>query len=617
MAGAKLLGRLAWDLAVWLIPAGVFLAFYVGAFDLPATAVLPHLLLVATLWIALAAVRTIAGVLLGRGLAFWVSSLALALALAALLLYYALVILGLTSWGRVITWDLMRTYAQQLPALGDALGLSVGYVLAALALTFGAVLGATRAYLRRFDWVPLLRQHISRSMLAFACCGALGIVGVQAYAFTNHAMPAGEPLSMTVYPWAANRRVQKHSMDLAQSQIRDRAEDAVRASYGPTATAVRRNVVLIVVDALRSDHLGLFGYQRDTTPNLAAIVRGARDASLLVLHASCAESTCGLTSIAASRYVHQFSERPITLPEVLKRNGYSTHFILSGDHTNFYGLRDAYGKVDTYFDGSMSREYYMNDDRLVLDRVASLPPWNGEPTMLQFHLMSVHELGHRRDEFRVFTPAANYKVLTNQEATGGRPSERAVNHYDNGVRQVDAVIAELLRSLADKGYLADALVAITGDHGELLGEHDMYSHGRSVHEEVLRVPLILLSYGHQRKGHIAARLPGAQVDIAPTILAELGIAQPSTWVGTALQEGGRADFTYFQEAPFAGLYDHRDPEHLWKFYLDSRTGKTTIADVGREVAARNDVVGGEPPAQAREWWALVLPTVVSGTSSRQ
>ena len=61
------------------------------------------------------------------------------------------------------------------------------------------------------------------------------------------------------------------------------------------------------------------------------------------------------------------------MQQVLKLHGYRIHMILGGDHTNFYGLKELYGNVDTYFDGSQAPEYFKNDDRLVVDRTKALP----------------------------------------------------------------------------------------------------------------------------------------------------------------------------------------------------------------------------------------------------
>jgi Sulfatase. len=98
--------------------------------------------------------------------------------------------------------------------------------------------------------------------------------------------------------------------------------------------------------------MGLFGYQRDTTPNIARIAASATLRKAGIVHSSCADSSCGLLSLASSRFVHQFPARPFTLQEVLKRTGYRVHMILGGDHTNFYGLRKIYGAVDSYYDGA-------------------------------------------------------------------------------------------------------------------------------------------------------------------------------------------------------------------------------------------------------------------------
>src|SRR5215813_2166171 len=103
MPRAPVVARLAVDLFVWLTPAAVFLALYVGQYALPTAAVLPHVRVVATVWLAVAALRLLAGTLLGRRTALLVSALVLAITMTVMVGYYALVILGLNSWGRVVT----------------------------------------------------------------------------------------------------------------------------------------------------------------------------------------------------------------------------------------------------------------------------------------------------------------------------------------------------------------------------------------------------------------------------------------------------------------------------------------------------------------------------------
>ena len=135
---------------------------------------------------------------------------------------------------------------------------------------------------------------------------------------------------------------------------------------------------------------------------------------------------------------------PFTLHQVLKRHGYRTSMILSGDHVNFYGLRRIYGDLDEYFDASMTQNRYLNDDRQVLERLAAQPAWDGVPLALQIHLMSTHRLGRREEQSMRWLPVENYSMLrAGQDAN----VERVTNYYDNGVLQSDALIAEILRML--------------------------------------------------------------------------------------------------------------------------------------------------------------------------
>ena len=172
--------------------------------------------------------------------------------------------------------------------------------------------------------------------------------------------------------------------------------------------------------------------------------------NLGVAHASCSESSCGLLSLASSKYVHQFSSRPFTLQQVLVQHGYRIHLILGGDHTNFYGLKESYGKADSYFDGSSAQGYYMNDDQLVSDRLAAFAASDGTPVMMQFHLMSAHPLGKRHPD------ALRYQPVTNYARTGIRsgldvPTASILNFYDNGVVRVDIAIASLLEIVKPLG----------------------------------------------------------------------------------------------------------------------------------------------------------------------
>src|SRR6185436_17391882 len=121
---------------------------------------------------------------------------------------------------------------------------------------------------------------------------------------------------------------------------------------------------------------------------------------------------------------HQFSQHPFTLHQALQRHGYRTYMILGGDHIAFYGMRAIYGRVDDYFDGSMVQNRYINDDRVIVEKTATLPEWDGRPVLMQFHLVSTHTIGLRDERFVRWQPTVNYAL---NRARQPENVQRAVN----------------------------------------------------------------------------------------------------------------------------------------------------------------------------------------------
>ncbi|HET7363881.1 MAG TPA: sulfatase [Burkholderiales bacterium] len=522
------------------------------------------------------------------------------------------------TWGRVVSLDLIVAYGAQLPKFAEALGIALVPALAALAAGLLLIAVAAWLYLARLDWAPGAAHALRTRLVVLIVFAGTAACGLELYRFLA-GPPAAEyePLSLTLNPLLGARDVNGHAVDRLAAARRDAEQDAARRAYRPAAGTRRRNLILIVVDALRADHMGIYGYGRDTTPNLRALEQQGKLRFAPAVRAVCASSMCGLLGIATSQYVHQLSDRAITLQEVLRRHGYRVHLLLAGDHTLFYGLKQAYGEVDSYFDARAAGQMrYMNDDRVVLDRLAQFEAWDGRPVMMQFHLMSAHILGARDSKLVRYTPAANYALGRHDAGEDDAPSLSAVNFYDNGVLQVDAMIAAILDTLARKGYLNEAVVAITADHGEALGEHGMFQHANSVREEVLRVPFVLLSYGYQPTAGIDGARLASQVDIAPTLLTELGLPAPQTWQGRPLQRAAIARFVEFQERWEIGLFDLRDPEKRWKYWFDMRSGAEYAFDIAADPRERFNAISQVPASLASEWRSHVLASASVGGKRR-
>ncbi|HEX2199191.1 MAG TPA: sulfatase-like hydrolase/transferase [Burkholderiales bacterium] len=600
------------DVVVWCVVPGLFLLQYAKHDPAHHAAVLPHFRVVLWMLLGVALLRLTLSLLPMRPAAARAAAAASAAALlAAMIAYYGLVLIGLQSWGRVASWDLILGYRGQLAAVADALAVSLPVAFGVAALAYLALFAGAWAYLRRFDWTPFLQQRASRPLVAVLLAGGLGVWALELYGFAiDPPTEQAEPISLTAFPLIATWNFQGHSVDKLALRRRDAAEDAARALYAPAAGSDLKNVVLIVVDALRPDHMGIYGYRRDTTPNLSRLDQAGLVRKGPPMRATCASSFCGLLAITASKFVHQVASRPITLQEALRLHGYRVHLMLGGDHTLFYGLKRAYGKVDSYFDGrSRSVIGYFNDDRRLLDHLAGFPDWDGRPAMLQFHLMSAHLLGRRDPALAKYVPAAPYAVALN------RDRERTVNFYDNGVLQADAIIADILAMLQRKRYLDNTVVAITADHGESLGEHGLYQHANGVREEVLRVPFLLLSYGYRASGRLAPRVLASQVDVAPTLLAELGLPPPASWAGSALQQPASPEFLYFQERSEIGVYDLRHAGSLWKYWVDRRAGSEFVFNLTQDPGEVTNALDIAPPAALREWRRRVLER--SGVGARE
>jgi glucan phosphoethanolaminetransferase (alkaline phosphatase superfamily) len=601
-------GALA-DAFIWFSAPAIFLYFYVSRFGAPASAIGPHLRYVAVGLFALLWLRALlAWAVPGKNLARALTTLAISSAVITLLFYYFLVIVGLNSWNRVVSWSLVSGYLPHLAELAATLEISLLAAGLTCALLWLPLFACVWLYLKKYDWITSAVQASRARMIVLYLAFGCAVIALQVFNFLNWPDARRfEPFAMTVFPEQTVARLAENQVDQLRAAALDRLEDQARASYRPNPEANKRNVILIVVDALRADHLGLYGYERDTTPFLSRLAQGGQVQKVADLRASCAETVCGLLSLYSSKFVTQFSERPLTLQEVLRRHGYAIHVVLGGDHTNFYGMTKIYRDVDSFFDGSMAQGVYPNDDRFVTGKAEALPEWDARPVLLQYHLMSAHGLGKRNAGNGHYAPAKNYVGTPNAytaEAGTVTPSTR--NHYDNGVVQTDYTIEKILASLERKGYLSNALVAITADHGESLGEHGLFTHANGVHEPLLHIPFIMISYGARAAPFPDGLANASQVDIAPTLLAELGMPIPATWSGVPLRKGSVNALSFFDQANWHGLVDQRDSRRVWKYWTDATTHAEYAFDLGTDPHELRNLIGSVDPALKNSWRRKVL-----------
>ncbi|MFQ5876465.1 MAG: sulfatase [Acidobacteriota bacterium] len=291
----------------------------------------------------------------------------------------------------------------------------------------------------------------------------------------------------------------------------------------PRATAAQpANLVLITLDCVRADHLGAYGYPLPTSPNLDRLAaRGVRFETVIaqipLTGPSHATMMTGLYphDHGAVRNGVPLPERAVTLAERLREAGYRTGAFLSGWtlRATLSGLSQGF---DEYDDRMQDRYRLVNSQRFAHQVTPQAIRWVEEnasgPFFLWVHYFDPHAPYLRRRPF--------FDAL----AAGGGPRPdgfpRRALRYDSEIHYADAWIGRLLAELRRRGLEHRTLVVVTGDHGESLGERGRFGHGRHLHEEVLRVPLILAWPGTLPEGMLV-RDPAAHLDLAPTILALL------------------------------------------------------------------------------------------------
>jgi arylsulfatase A-like enzyme len=296
----------------------------------------------------------------------------------------------------------------------------------------------------------------------------------------------------------------------------------------PSAPAGQPNVLILVVDTLRADHLSLHGYSRQTSPALDALAKQG-----VVFDQAFATSSWTLPSHASlltGTYPFQHGaevllfEKPLpTLTSVLFNRGYRTGAFSANlvYFTRKNGFAAGFTRFEDFFETPIDGFQRTVFGRRLFDHLLNRasegnPPWRrGAKSMIGSLLEWV-----RADEARPFFAIVNCFDIhdpylppqpwrgkfSTHESPGGKinslggqgdprltPEElqRERDAYDGGIAYVDDQFGKLFAALESANLLANTIVIVTSDHGESFGERGYYHHRNDLYPEVIRVPLIL------------------------------------------------------------------------------------------------------------------------------
>jgi arylsulfatase len=333
------------------------------------------------------------------------------------------------------------------------------------------------------------------------------------------------------------------------------------------------NVVWFVIDTLRADHLGCYGYSRDTSPTIDQIA--AEGALFEQSYASAIATGPGFSCLISGRYAvnhgfyitpwdvpnaGDFNDEIPTLPEMIWGGGGVTTVAFD----NLINFRSHMKQFVRGF------EYYINvtrDPRWVHHEITGdkvndrLLPWlrdyGGETFFMFVHYWDPHLPYNQPSNYRslfehragdlsdlqVRTASAGYEYVPGwgkaDEIYEG-DENRSIDLYDGEIRFTDDLIAAVMEALRDGGILDETAVVITSDHGEQLGQQGIYGHA-GLHEPTVRVPLILWRPGLIPRGVRVQRGFARHIDNAPTILDLLSAKPTSKLDGVSLIPASRGE----------------------------------------------------------------------------
>lgn len=559
------------DLLLFITPSLLFNVTYHIKFHAIFPDYLLNLYLVLLIWVSITSLRLVFAIFITRNKMPLVNFILIAPCWLILMLFYLLCYIGLSAWGKVPTVTLIKAYLGQITVLLDTLNINIWMLSLFTLIVLALLLFLYKLVWSKTLWLSFIahKLHRSVSLFTFISIGVIGLILFWQnfyYSFNTK----NEVFLEVFFPEFSAQLIQ--DWRISSSKTLELKEQCSRAQYIKSINYQPKNVVFIVVDALRADHLSVNGYSRKTTPFIDSLTQSGTLVSSSPVRSVCAESTCGLLALARSKYPNAMTSVDFSLYELLKQYGYKNYFILSGDHTNFYHMKETYSPNDIYMDGSSVEKrfsVYVNDDGLVIKALKKVPNFDGTPTFIQFHLMSVHGLGLRFKQDFPYSPEKNYY---NKIVFGTKNKQAlAINYYDNGVQQVDSVIKDIFSLLKEKGYLQNTIVVITGDHGDLLGEKGLYSHAHTIEEPVLNIPFIIWSSKKNDPSIDLKKWPiASQVDIAPTVLYALNINIPSSWQGVPLQNTLKNRTIFAAQGNDVGVYASYN-DVVFKLTLDKNT----------------------------------------------
>jgi arylsulfatase A-like enzyme len=371
------------------------------------------------------------------------------------------------------------------------------------------------------------------------------------------------------------------------------------------ASGPPRGIILISFDTLRADHLGAYGYRRETSPffdQLAA--RGTLFDEAWVQFPSTLTSHM---SMLTGLYPAQHGVYPprgrlaadvVTLAERLQRHGLRTAAHTEGGYVRGgFGFRRGFDEMRAR-DARGPREIERTFGR-GLAFLSQLGP--DDRFFLFLHTYCVHApyappAGYRGTFWSAPPPAGAFEptgpLLARQNQSGEKLSADVVAYftalYDESIRYADAQLAALVGSLERMGLADEVILVVTADHGEELQEHGLMNHDQ-LYPEVMHVPLLVVTPERRPARH---RRVVQSIDLAPSLLALAGAPAAPELPGRSFAADLGHDVPMAPSEAFAEAPEgrrslvHHDGERLWQLLVGGSPPRAELYDLSADRSAR-------------------------------
>lgn len=289
------------------------------------------------------------------------------------------------------------------------------------------------------------------------------------------------------------------------------------------------NVLIIIVDALRSDHLGCYGYPKVISPNIDRLCKESIIFEDVMAPASF--TTLSVASILTSTSGYGI-ENKVTLPQTLRENGYHTIALSANGYlAKEYGFDNGFDK----FYELWSEKDDIEQSVVMLGRISLHIPWGIDQysyNSSKFNGILFEEMRSLdTDKFLIY---AHYMDVHTPSIIGLNSDLGPVKRYEQAISLFDENFGQVIDLLEELDLKKKTLIIITADHGEELYEHGAEGHSKTLYQEVLNVPLII--YNPKVKEPIKIPQPVSSMDIMPTILGFLNLSVDSQLLGMDLSK---------------------------------------------------------------------------------